>query len=342
MKNKILIFLSFIGLLGLIASCEKDETQVVFSDNVVAPAIQAIPNLTLERAKATDTLVFEGKAVNPGFEASANYFLEAAAAGTDFADPVQIYSGVQNRIIKITVSDLNGILIKKFPADQVSSVDFRIRAVLVVDAGTGAPGTGTDLMEYISEVVTADVTIFGLPRLDLIDSGKEQKIESAAGDGVYTGFVKLNPANPFTLFDPDGSISYGDTGGALAVDGAGIVSGDAGWHILTVNTNDMTYGIEAYMIGLVGSATPNGWDAPDQKMDYDVETGTWSITIDLIDGEIKFRLNDGWAWNLGGTFDNLVHNGANVPVSAGNYTITLTITDPTPGVEAGTMTIVSN
>ena len=79
------------------------------------------------------------------------------------------------------------------------------------------------------------------------------------------------------------------------------------------------------MIGLVGSATPNGWDTPDQKMDYDAKTGTWYITIDLADGEVKFRLNDGWAWNLGGDLDNLTQGGANIPVTAGNWTITLTI-----------------
>ena len=91
-------------------------------------------------------------------------------------------------------------------------------------------------------------------------------------------------------------------------------------------------------IGLIGSATPNGWDTPDQKMDYDSKTGTWSITVDLIDGDIKFRKNDGWAWNLGGTHDNLTQGGDNLSVSAGNYTITLTIINDA----TGTCTIVKN
>ena len=77
-------------------------------------------------------------------------------------------------------------------------------------------------------------------------------------------------------------------------------------------------------------------------MDYDAQSGTWSITTDLVAGEIKFRKNDGWSWNLGGTADKLEHNGANIPVTAGNYTITLTITNETAGSEAGTCTIVKN
>ena len=31
MNKKLLIFLTFIGLIGLLASCEKDETKVVLS-----------------------------------------------------------------------------------------------------------------------------------------------------------------------------------------------------------------------------------------------------------------------------------------------------------------------
>lgn len=337
MKKNLIIFLSFIGLVGFLSSCEKDETKVVMLANPEAPSIQTMPDLTLQRAKGTETLLFIGKPVNPGFEASANYFLEACASGSNFVDAVTVISGVHADTLSITVSDLNGILLKKFPADQVSSVDFRLRSVLIVDAGTGS-----EPMEYISEIKTADVTLYGLPRLDLTGSGLTQKIESALGDGKYNGFVKLDASLPFTLTDPDAGTVYGDNGGALAVDGGGMGVAASGWYKMSANTVDLTYTIESYMIGLVGSATPNLWDSPDQKMDYDAQTGTWHITLDLIDGEIKFRLNDGWAWNLGGTPEKLEHNGANVPVTAGNYTITLTITNAVQGAEAGTFTIVKN
>jgi starch-binding outer membrane protein SusE/F len=331
MKRKLIIYLAFVGLISLLSNCKKDETKIVMLANPNAPTLVTLPDLTLLRTNGTDTLVFVGTPVDPGFTASATYFLEAAAAGTNFADPVQILNGVHDAEMKITVSNLNGILLKKFPADQVSSIDFRIRSVLIVDAGTGAPGTSADPMEYTSETKTADVSIYGLPRLDLINSGIDQKIESALGDGNYTGYVKLDATMPFTLKDPDANITYGDNGGALGINGAGITVDASGWYSLTVNTQALTYSKDAYMIGLVGSATPNGWNSPDQKMDYDAQSGTWHITIDLVDGEIKFRLNDGWAWNLGGTPDNLTQGGANLPVTAGNYTITLTIINGTTG-----------
>jgi hypothetical protein len=199
---------------------------------------------------------------------------------------------------------------------------------------------------YSSAARTADVTTYGLPRLDLLDSGLAQKIESAKGDGKYQGLVKLDAAKPFTLRDPDSGIEYGASGSALAVNGAGITVATSGWHKLTVDVNALTYKVDEYKIGLVGSATPNAWNSPDTKMDYNSANGTWYINnVTLVAGDIKFRLNDGWAWNLGyypGTKDltNLFHNGDNITVEPGTYNITLTITQPTGPTEAGSCTLV--
>jgi hypothetical protein len=343
MKRNIIIFLAFIGLISLLSGCEKDGTNVVMLTNPVAPTIQTMPDLTLQRVHGTDVLEFVGTVVDPGFQASANYYLEACAHGNNFKDSLQLYSGVQDTSIKFTVSDLNSLLLKKFPADQVSSVDFRIRSVLSVDAGTGAVGTIAKPFVYYSDAATANVTVYGLPRLDLINSGLTQKIESALGDGKYTGYVKLDKTKSFTLKDPDVNIVYGDNGGKLAVTNKGITPPDNGWFILSADTKALTYKMDPYMIGLIGSATANGWNTPDTKMDYDAKTGTWKITVSLIDGQIKFRLNDGWAWNLGWNTGKtaLTHNGDNIDVTAGNYTIILTITNPNPP-EAGTFTIVKN
>ena len=333
MNKNLFKYLTFIGLIVLLFSCDKDETKVVMLASPIAPTIQTVPDLTLKRAKGADTLVFVGTAVDPGFQASATYFLEACAKGNNFQDLLSILSSVQDKIMKITVSDLNGILLKKFPADQVSSIDFRIRSVLSVDAGTGVVP-----MVYSSAVKSVDVTIYGLPRLDLTGSGVTQKIESPLGNGKYTGFVKLDKTKPFTLKDPDANIVYGITGGKLAANGTGITVADNGWYKLSADTKALTFTSDAYMIGLIGSATSNGWNSPDSKMDYDAQSGTWKITVSLVDGEIKFRLNDGWAWNLGGTTDNLTQGGGNIAVTAGNYTISLTII----GGSTGTFKIVKN
>ena len=189
------------------------------------------------------------------------------------------------------------MLLKGFPADSISSVDFRIRSVLSVDAGTGAIGTSTQPLTYSSGLLTAQVTVYGLPKLNLINSGIVQKIESALGDGSYTGFVKLDATKPFTLKDPDANIVYGASGAALAVNGTGIATGTtgSGWYILSANT------------------------------------------LNLTTGSVKIRANDAWgSINLGlgdashpqYTLTNLWNNGssANIPIAAaGNYTVKVLI-----------------
>lgn len=327
------IYILFIGLFGLLLSCEKDGEQVVMLENPIAPTIVSVPNLTLERNNGTEILEFVGTPVDPGFTASAKYFLEAALSETNFDDPLVLLSDIVPTSFKISVSDLNGLLIKKFPADAVTSIDFRIRAELVVDGGTGA-----QTFEYSSLAQTVDVTLYGLPKLVLLNSGIDQYIESALGNGEYTGYVKLDLATPFTLKNPDTEIIYGGSNSVLAENGDAFVPFSTGWHKLSANLNDLTYELLDFRIGLIGDATPNGWSAPDQKMDYDPATGLWTITLDLVAGTVKFRVNDDWSGsiNLGlgdddnpqYTLDNLWNSGSsqNIPIpEAGNYTIKLLI-----------------
>lgn len=80
--------------------------------------------------------------------------------------------------------------------------------------------------------------------------------------------------------------------------------------------------------GVVGSATPNGWNGPDIPLTYDANSNTWSVVVTLTDGEIKFRNNNDWSANYGdnGADGTLEANGSNIIVAAGNYLITLDFT----------------
>ena len=339
MKTKKFLFAGLIGLISVLSACEKDEERVVMLENPVPPTLQTMPGLTLERVNANQTLIFSATEVDPGFRASANYFLEMAPSGTNFSRPMVLYSGIRVDTISIKVSDMNGMLLRLFPADLASSADFRVRAVMVVDAGTGALGSGATPLQFTSETRTVQVIPYGLPRLNLLNSVLEQKIESAAGDGSYSGFVKMDQSKPFTLVDPDTNQEYGGQNGILAPGGPAIVPPSPdGWYILSVDVNNLTFEFTEYRIGVVGTSTPNGWDGPDEKMDYDFEKGHWYITRDLIAGYFKFRRNDGWAFNFGYIaaptiplpwIDHPLQRGGVGNdfelKAAGNYTITLTI-----------------
>ncbi|MFB6318073.1 SusE domain-containing protein [Saccharicrinis sp. FJH54] len=340
--KKTIIFLLLTGLLGFFTSCEKDEDKVIMLSEPVAPVLTTLPNLTLERSNATQTITFKGTAVDPGFVASATYRLEACPSGDNFVNKVTVFSGTQDSVMSIKVSALNGMFLDILPADQVSSVDFRITSTLVVDAGTGAPGTSADPFEYISDIVTQSVTVFGLPRLDLLNSGMDQIIQSANGDGVYTGIVKLDAAQAFTLYDPDGDVSYGGSSGALTANGAAITADPEGWVMLTVDLNNLTYEIAEHSMGIIGTAVPPYDWSEDINMDYDQENKYWYITLELKAGVLKFRLNNGWGWNMGfveGTTDPGLTGptqqggvGNDIPVpSDGTYTVRLTVYSDSEG-----------
>jgi len=134
----------------------------------------------------------------------------------------------------------------------------------------------------------------------------------------------------------DWALNYGDTGadGTLE-EGGDNIAVSAGNYLVTVNLNELEYTIEVIDIwGLVGSATPNGWDGPDVRFtpDYtNADNEIWVLDgVTLIDGEIKFRLNDDWGLNYGdtGADGTLDQDGDNIPVSAGTYKITLDFSVP--------------
>ena len=332
---KKILYITFVGLLGLLFACDKDGDQIFLPENPVAPTIVSMPDLTLERNNGTDILEFVGTPVDPGFTASARYFLEVCATGDNFTDVIQISSSNEATSFTISVSDLNALLLKKFPADEVSSLDFRIRSRLVVDAGTGAPGAANDAFEYNSETKTANVTLYGLPRLDLINSGVDQKIESPLGNGVYSGFVKLDPGKPFSLLDPDNAITYGGANGALQKDGPALIPPAGGWNKMEADINALTYNLAPYSVGVVGAYTDWGGKS-DEIMEYDANKGYWFITTDLPAGPMKFRLNSNWDvnWGPGGDTDlpasggvmELPNSNGNINITAaGSYTIHLTL-----------------
>ena len=69
-----------------------------------------------------------------------------------------------------------------------------------------------------------------------------------------------------------------------------------------------------------------GWVA-DTDLVWNYTNQTWEISsIPLTVGKIKFRLNNGWDTNYGGSGGNLSLGGADISISeAGNYKIVMDI-----------------
>ncbi|MGE5356917.1 MAG: SusF/SusE family outer membrane protein [Deltaproteobacteria bacterium] len=100
----------------------------------------------------------------------------------------------------------------------------------------------------------------------------------------------------------------------------------AGKYYIVFNTVTGNYNFQVESpIGLIGSATPDGWNS-DVNMYKDTSAHGYFLLAVLKVGEAKFRKNDAWTRNWGSnTFPSGtgVQNGPNIPIAkAGKYFIT--------------------
>ncbi|MHA8052689.1 SusE domain-containing protein [Aquirufa sp. OSTEICH-129A] len=83
--------------------------------------------------------------------------------------------------------------------------------------------------------------------------------------------------------------------------------------------------------GVVGSATPGGWNGPDLPFYKTDIANVFVAYVDLAVGEIKFRTDNKWDYNIGdGGSGTLKVNGDNIKVNAaGTYKVTIDLTKNT-------------
>jgi hypothetical protein len=141
----------------------------------------------------------------------------------------------------------------------------------------------------------------------------------------WTGAVNLTAANLKFRANNDWGYNYGAPAGSntLVAGGDNIAISMADVYAITLDlSHPQEYTYRADRWGIIGSATAGGWDY-DQNMTWDAVNGVFKATLILVAGDIKFRANDDWGYNLGGPLGALTPGGSNIPVTAGTHTITL-------------------
>lgn len=154
----------------------------------------------------------------------------------------------------------------------------------------------------------------------------------AGDDGVhFTGFMYLNQNGFKFCTQPEWKGTNYGADFNTAADAANItMTEEAGYYKVDVDLESKSYVLTPITtIGIIGSASPNGWDSDVDMtyVPYNAETkalGYWEAKdITLASGEIKFRANDDWAINWGGDVNALTQGGGNISVDAGTYDIKL-------------------
>jgi starch-binding outer membrane protein SusE/F len=338
-KMKKILFTG-IAIAILLSSC-------IFKDELRDPVIGVFAAPTLDNVSGTFEFTedqqanvfqtFSWSEADFGFPSATVYTLQIDFAGNNFANAVDLVKTPETNA-EITVGALNQKLLT-MGAKTNMPTDFDFRVTALVNDNVDA---------LVSNVTTVAIQPFKVeiiyPSLYLpgnyqAASGytsdwspdKAQQIYSVKQDEKYEGYVNMAGAGIMFKFTdgPNWDLNWGDDGGDGTLDqnGADIPVPESGYYRIKADLNNMTYSIMKTHWGVIGSATPTGWDS-DQDMTYDMETKTWRVTLNLVEGEIKFRANDDWALNYGDdNFDGtLEEGGANIPISAaGNYTIILNL-----------------
>ena len=169
---------------------------------------------------------------------------------------------------------------------------------------------------------------------------------SAAGQTDFEGFIYMDideaDNQGFKFVEGvDGVYDWGNPDWGKSDDGILVVDGESnitvdedGLYYIQADTGAGTYSTTLMSLGLIGSATPTGWDS-DTDFVYDATNNVLTLDINLINGnKYKVRANDDWVIEFPGQFGpdsdgdgfldthqgDWVHEG-----DTGNYRVTLDV-----------------
>ncbi len=355
MKNiaKILI----LTLLGLFTSCESNDEIIFVEDGAQKPTIiTANERIVLNKEFADNTavtLVWEDAEYDTPTPVS--YKIELAASGTSFAEP-SIVGQTNKRFYSWSVKEFNDAVIAAgLTPNEEAAVDMRV----IASVGDN------EAIQLSSEVNVYTVVPYPneAPKLFLVGAfqayyGKSAWTPTEAlemnylGDGttqVYEAYIKLGNDDGFKFISAaadwgvlDGN--YGTDGGAqngTIVNSGGssdVKPGAEGLYYVKVDIDSLSYQLVKMDWGIIGSATPNAWDA-ETAMNYDFESNTFTISETLVEGEMKFRSSntgnevfgagEDWKFNVGDSGEEAIAadtGDANFTgITPGDYDISLSI-----------------
>ena len=331
MKKLILKLTYVTALFAFMQSCD-DVERVYYNDAAETVLSLSDNNLTLsEDNGANEILTLTWSDPDYGFDAAALYSVQMDVQGGDFSNP-QIISVGSSLEKTFTVEELNAKLLSlSMTAGEEGVAIFRIKATL------------SEYQEIFSNTVNLNVT----PYSSLLDLTTNLGVVGSATPGgwgnenipdlqfyttsmtdVYVAYVSLRDGEIKFRNNNDWAENWGDDGNDGTLDSYGAnIAVSAGTYKIEVNFSSMTYTMEAYSWGLVGSATPNQWNGPDLMLQYNSYQDDWRAVVTLGEGEVKFRFNNDWGLNYGddGADGSMEANGANISVSSGHYLVSMNL-----------------
>ncbi|WP_103663692.1 SusE domain-containing protein [Gracilimonas amylolytica] len=342
--KKLNLFIFVLAGLFVFTSCE-DSFGPTYSTNVEGPTFTTSPagqSLVLTEENSEEVAFeLEWRKPGVGFRAPAEYTIEMAEAGTDFAAPATLLRTNSNSATVMVGEFNNSLLTAGFPVNVESAIDLRV----VADINDNVEVLHSAAVSFAVTPYYVDISypqIFVPGGYQAASGygndwtpGDAPPLTSLQDNDRYEGYVYMANGNNYFKFTAERSwdLNWGtpDNNGNLEEGGIGndLYLENPGYYKMNVNLNTLTYTLMNTQWGVIGDATPGGWST-DTDMTYDPAEKTWSVDITLSAGEMKFRANDDWALNYGDAEGDgfLDQDGANIPVPAsGNYTVILDLSE---------------
>lgn len=348
MKKYINKLIVFCALIFLSTSCQNDALLTTLKTVSFSGLPQASPSTIILSTSTTNqpVVTISWPAVVYPVQAPVTYALQFdvpsdIVGSTAWGNSIRIAVGEDVLSKSLLGADLNKIAIQLgLPLDVVGEIVVRVESNL-------------DRTSY-SEPITLSVTPFSKPVVftALYMPGSYQGVPDVTtaaqldpiSKGVYQCYItfpasqglgyKLTTQRNMNQF-------YGAGTNGIVVDGSttDFAVPAAGSYQITVDLNTSSIVALPYSWGIIGDATPGGWNSS-SPMTYNYQQKIWTWTGPLLAKALKFRLNDNWNVNYGpqNQTDGIMYHdipaapqpGAyNVP-AAGNYTVTFKINDIDP------------
>jgi hypothetical protein len=347
------------GALLILSSCKKSDVQVTSDGGKAGTLTASSTTIVLDKTKVSDTstaaVSFSSTAPVYSFKAAVTTTLQIDTIGDNWKNPTSYSLPVNNYNMSFSTPVFNSLLLKlNLPSGTASKVNVRLAFAL-----------SPTVVNY-SNVLSLTVTPFNLASWVYVPGAYEgstwpnpgpleDSLESATGNGIYTGIINFSAGNNQFLITPvkNWNNKWATTIGPVT--GTSVTypvtyngpnnfyaPAAAGYYIVTLNTNANTLTIvPADFYGIIGSATPGGW-SNDTFMKYINDgSGNWVVSLPMTVGEYKFRQSGGWtnSWgpttsttSAGGTItDSGPIGDGNLQLTvAGNYTFVLSGMGATP------------
>ncbi|SDZ91716.1 SusE outer membrane protein [Psychroflexus halocasei] len=331
----------FIFIAAIFISCEDDDNFTVLNENATTSLELSTDTVVMTEDNADqEILEVTWQEPNFGFPAAPSYNIEIDLAGNDFASAKTVAVG--SELSKTFTSDeLNKLLLNiGITPLQETEVEMRLKVILSQAKSIYSPVSTLQVTAFSSILdLSTDFGVVGDATPGGWSSTPETPIQdipfyTTSEDGIIVAYTSLRDGDIKFRKNNQWNFDYGDNdnNGTLDEGGADIPV-TAGDYRITLNLNNLTYTMEEFSWGIVGDATIHGWDAPDVKLHYNSFNDNWVAAVTLTDGEIKFRQNEEWNTDFGGSNGTLAQGGDNIAVTTGHYIITVDFKNLTYNLE---------